>query len=147
MAQGRVSGDGSTMKLQGYRDAFYTFSGKASDLTRQLAFAAIALIWIFKSDVAGRLSIPSALIYPGVFIVISLILDLAQYCVGSMIWRYFYRAREKEGVSEEAEIQHDLALEYPIYVFFVLKVVCVVIAYVGILLFLIRILDSPSQPA
>jgi hypothetical protein len=36
------------MKLQDYRNDFYLFSGKASDISRQLAFAAIAIIWIFK---------------------------------------------------------------------------------------------------
>ena len=53
------------MKLQGYRADFYTYSGKASDLSRQLAFAGIALIWLFKKDDAGRLSIPPDLVMPG----------------------------------------------------------------------------------
>jgi hypothetical protein len=133
------------MNLQGYRETFYTFSGKTSDLTRQLAFAAIAIIWIFKSDVAGRFNLPAALVCPGVFVVLALIFDLAQYCAASIIWRRFYRAKEREGVSEEAEIQHDATLEVPIYSLFVIKVVCVIIAYAGILLFLLRVLDMPAK--
>jgi len=39
------------MNLQDYRDDFYTYSGKASDISRQLAFAGIAIIWIFKKEV------------------------------------------------------------------------------------------------
>ena len=45
--------------LKDYRADFYTFTGKASDITRQLAFAGIALIWIFKTDRTGTFRYPS----------------------------------------------------------------------------------------
>ena len=38
------------MKLSDYRETYYEFSGKASDVTRQLAFAGIAIVWIFKIE-------------------------------------------------------------------------------------------------
>ena len=125
------------MKLQDYRDTFYTFSGKASDLNRQLAFAAIALIWLFKKDVAGQPAIPHQLILPGALVAASLTLDMLHYCVASFIWRRFYTRKEKEGVSEGAQLDHDASLERPIWIFFVLKIVCVVAAYLFILIFLI----------
>ncbi len=68
------------MRLQDYRDAFYTFTEKASDLNRQLAFAAIAIIWLFKKDVGGQPSIPVQLILPGILIVSSLVFDMLHYC-------------------------------------------------------------------
>jgi hypothetical protein len=36
--------------VEDYRKTSYEFSGKASDASRQLAFAAIAVIWLFKTD-------------------------------------------------------------------------------------------------
>jgi hypothetical protein len=36
------------MKLEKYLDTFYWFLGKTSDVARQLAFAAIAVIWVFR---------------------------------------------------------------------------------------------------
>jgi hypothetical protein len=133
------------MKLQGYRESFYTFSGKASDLARQLAFAAIALIWIFKADAGGRYNIPPDLFCPGILVILTLILDLAQYCAASIIWRVFYRWKEFEGVTEDTEIQHSPWLERPIWTLFVLKIVCIAAAYVLILRFLLKALGLQTQ--
>ncbi len=77
------------MKLQDYRETYYTYSGKASDFNRQLAFASIAVIWLCKKDVGGGPTIPPQLYLPTLVLVLSLALDLAQYCVGSIIWRSF----------------------------------------------------------
>jgi len=35
------------MKLKEYKADFYELSGKASEINRQIAFAGIAIIWIF----------------------------------------------------------------------------------------------------
>jgi hypothetical protein len=116
--------------LQDYRETFYTFSGKASDLNRQLAFAGIAIIWLFKKDNLSGLSIPRELLWPGVLIVLSLALDMLHYVVGSVIWRYFYRSQEKAGVNEDKVLTHETYLEWPIYFFFSAKIIIVLAAYV-----------------
>jgi hypothetical protein len=83
------------MNLQGYRDTFYFFTGKVSDISRQLAFAGIAIIWIFKKDVPGTgLTVPRELLLPGVFIVLALGFDLLQYCIATVIWFFYYRIKE-----------------------------------------------------
>jgi len=131
------------MKLQGYRDEFGVFSGKASDVSRQLAFAGIALIWIFKIDSSGHTTVPPKLIWPGVLIVASLTLDLFQYFVGSVIWRCYYRALEKRGTREDVELPlHDEWRELSITGLFFLKVACVIAAYGFILVFLFDTLAS-----
>jgi len=77
--------------VEHYRQTFYEFSGKASDATRQLAFAAIAVIWLFKKDTPqGQLSIPY-LFVPGILVVAALTADLLQYSVGAGIWYTYYR--------------------------------------------------------
>jgi len=75
------------MKLDDYRETFYSYTGKASDISRQLAFAGIAIIWIFKKDLPGAgLTVPRELIVPGLLIVLALGFDLLQYCLGTVIW-------------------------------------------------------------
>jgi hypothetical protein len=129
------------MLLKGYLETFYTYSGKASDVCRQLAFAAIAIIWIFKTDAGGKLTVPSNLVLPGILIVLSLALDLTQYCLGALIWYFFYRHHEKLRTPETQEIQHSEWLDRPLHTVFWLKVVCVLIAYSLILRFLLRSLN------
>ena len=127
------------MRLQDYRDTYYTFTGKASDLNRQLAFAAIAVIWLFKRDVAGVPSVPPNLILPGALVVLALAFDLLQYCLGSIIWYFFYHSEEKAGTSETKDIDHSPWLERPITALFWIKIACTIAAYCFIFLFLINI--------
>lgn len=121
------------MKLQQYIDDFYTFSGKASDLNRQLAFAGIAVIWLFKKDTMVGLTIPHELLWPSLLIVLSLALDMLHYCVASIIWRRFYRSEEQAGLSGEDEVvRPGIWRERPIWILFCFKILTIVIAYVWI---------------
>jgi hypothetical protein len=120
-----------------YRQTFYEFSGKASDASRQLAFAAIAVIWLFKKETPqGQLTIPHELIVPGILVVAALAADLLQYTVGAGIWYTYYRYLERKGISETAD--HSSWLERPIRVLFWMKVGLVILAYFLILRFLLR---------
>ena len=129
------------MLLKGYRETFYTYSGKASDVCRQLAFAAIAIIWLFKTDAGGKLTIPSDLVLLGSLVVLSLVLDLVQYCLASIIWYLFYRHHEKRKTPEAQEIQHSEWLDRPLQIVFWLKVIAVMTAYSLILSFLVGKLE------
>ncbi len=127
------------MKLQEYRETFYSFSGKASDISRQLAFAAIAIIWLFKKDTpAGQITVPPDLVLPGILTVAALTADLLQYSLGSLIWHHHYRSLEKRSVPETADTQHSPWLERPITGLFVIKVILVILAYCLIFVFLLR---------
>lgn len=83
------------MNLTDYRASYYEFSGKASDVARQLAFAGIALIWIFHETGAGPIVIPKRLIWPAAFFICGLGFDLLQYAAGALIWGAFQRHHEK----------------------------------------------------
>ncbi len=125
------------MKLADYRTDFYTFSGKASDFCRQLAFAGIALIWVFKSDGIRGPTLPDNLTWPAALIVLALAFDLTHYLVASCIWRSFYRGKEKAGVTESDDtLSHDPALELPIWLLFIFKIAAVSAAYFFLLAYL-----------
>jgi hypothetical protein len=126
--------------LKEYRADFYTFSGKLSDVSRQLAFAAIAIIWLFKSEAENRLSIPRELVLPGVLVVCSLSFDLLQYCWASITWYFVYRGLEKRGLPEDEQQRQGVWLERPISIIFWVKVGLIMAAYILILVFLFRIL-------
>jgi hypothetical protein len=125
------------VKLQDYRNDSYTFSGKASDLNRQLCFAGIALIWLFKSDVGGHTTIPLILVWAGALIVVSLTLDMLHYLIGWYTWRSFYLQREGTA-SEDTDLEHDIRLEERITRFFLAKIAFVIGAYLLIFIFLMK---------
>jgi hypothetical protein len=125
------------VKLPEYRETFYTFSGKLSDIGRQLAFAGIALIWLFKKDTIAGTTIPKELFLPGAIIILGLAIDLIQYVVASIIWRFYYRYLERQHVSEEAEQDHSAWLEIPIWTLFCMKTICIMVAYCFLLKYFI----------
>jgi hypothetical protein len=133
------------MKLQDYREDFYTYSGKASDVNRQLAFAAIAIIWIFKKDVAGQLTVPQQLLVPGMLIVAALALDLLHYISAAITWYLFYRYKEKVNTPEDREIDHSIWLVVPLNLMFGGKIILVMLTYVLIFKFLLKTIILTSS--
>ncbi len=83
------------MKLIQAREAYYQYTEKASDVARTLAFAGIALIWIFKVGDSGTPRIPHRLLPPTFLLAGSLVFDLLQYVVGSILWGAFHRIKER----------------------------------------------------
>lgn len=132
------------MNLKDYRQTFYEFTGKASDLNRQLAFAAIALIWLFKTGADSQPTFPHKLILPGGLVVVSLFLDMLQYCVGAIVWRMIYTKNEAIEVSETEDLDHSVWSERPIWFLFIVKILFVMTAYVFIFLFFLDKLSGAS---
>jgi len=127
------------MKIQGYRETFYTYSGKVSDICRPLALAGIAILWIFKRDVNGVISVPRDLLLPGLLIIAGLLADLLQYFIGTIIWFIYYRKKEIEGVAEETDLPlHSDWLDVPIHIMFFVKAGLFVAAYYYIACFFWR---------
>jgi hypothetical protein len=124
------------MKLKDARDFYYFFSGKTSDLVRQLGLAGIAIVWIFKYDSAGIPKIPLALLWPLVLIVVGLTCDLLQYAIATGIWGIFQRRREKNGTSEDEEFLAPPQFNWPGIAFFIFKTVAIVAAYIHLFLYL-----------
>ena len=126
------------MKLKDCRETFYEFSGKLSDNVRKLAFAGIAIVWIFKQGNNGNFSIPDALKSVMLMFVISLSLDLLHYIWQTIVWGSFYTYKENE-------LKHDGTVDFlapsifknVAYVIFWSKVIALLIGYVFMLRFLL----------
>ena len=89
------------MKLEKFNDESYEFSGEASKLIRQFAFAGIAIIWIFKFDQPLDHLLPKELIIPLICLIITLFFDLMQYLISGLIWTLFFRYHEKKIMEEQ----------------------------------------------
>ena len=109
-------------------------SDKSSEINRQLAFAGIAIIWVFKTDSDGRQIVPNELFLPGLLLVASLSFDLLQYVVKSEIWRIVTRKKEKAGVKEFVVPPW---INYFGDALYWIKIVATIIAYVLLMRFLI----------
>ncbi len=128
------------MKLKDSRENYYTHSGKASDIVRQLGFAGIALIWIFKTEQGGRFQIPTELFLPATLVVIGLSLDLLQYVAATAAWGIFNRVMElrwqRLGKGPEDEFMAPPWINWAAIGFFWGKVVIMATAYVLLIRFL-----------
>jgi hypothetical protein len=130
-------------KLSHFREKeYYYFSGKASELCRNLAFAGIAIIWIFKVDKTG-MSIDKKLILPLISFVATLAFDLFQYIWGTIIWGFFVRKQEKnlkDVATEDPELEAPAWYNWPTNIFFYLKAVSVIIGYILLFIHLVKVI-------
>jgi len=126
------------MKLADCRSAYQELSGKASELARTLSLSGIAIIWVFKSDTSSGPEIPRALFAPGLFVVAALALDLVQYISGTIAWGAYGRVKELTGTSADADFQAPRWLNWPANVAFYGKLLCVAVAYVYLLQYLLE---------
>jgi len=101
------------LKLEDTREIYYETTGKVSDLVRQLGFAGIAIIWVFKTQSDGRQIIPKGFLPAGILIVLALAADLFQYAASVQIWDKFNRNKETE-LTEKAEILSAQGVSYDI---------------------------------
>lgn len=116
-------------KLSEFKEDYYFFTGKLSDINRQIAFAGIALIWVFKKGDNSGFQIDSELILPAILIVSALAFDIFQYIYQSVTWSIFYTYHNRKNKSEDKKIKSPEYLNYPSWAFFFIKVILVLIAY------------------
>jgi hypothetical protein len=114
------------------RESYYELTGKASDAVRQLAFAGIAVIWVFKTGDGAAVKVPDALLLPGLLLVAALFADLLQYVIAALLWGRFARTRERRGVLPGDEVEADRAINWPALALYYLKIVLVLSAYAAI---------------
>lgn len=123
--------------LQFYRDTYSELSGIASDVSRKLGFAGIAIIWIFTVESADKsYVVPQALYSAGLAIISSLALDLMQYVFGALIWGVFWRVKEWSGVKDSQNIDAPAFFNWPALTCFWVKLLLMFSAYWYLLSFL-----------
>lgn len=136
------------MNIDGAWKCYEDFTSRLSDLTRQLAFAGIAVAWIFKGqgkpsasgDAVPMLS--QDLILALALFAICLLLDYSQYLFASIVWRLYARSREKEfdreGVPIDQDFSHPNWLTWLYTPFFWLKVAALGVGQAILIAYLMR---------
>jgi hypothetical protein len=119
--------------------AYQDFSAQTSENVRNLSFAAIAVIWVFRVEPSdGGFALSSPLLAAGTASVLALMLDFLQYAYATIAWGRFHRIKELEGASIDSEFSAPARINWPTLFLFWAKVASVAVAY-GILLgFLVR---------
>lgn len=125
------------MILKDARDAYYELSAKLSDIVRQLSFAGIAVIWMFRvsTEKTGIVFQP-VLIWPLLLFVVALSLDLAHYLYGSIAWSSFANREEGKGRRDEDKVKPHKSINWPSNVFFYCKAASCIVAYLLLISFL-----------
>src|SRR4051812_41083792 len=108
------------MKLKDAREYYNQRSTKLSEVVRQLNFAGIAIIWLFRTgDKTGGIPYNDALLWPLALLVASATFDLLHYAYASAAWGCFHRMKERELKNDEnAEILAPAAINWLSNVFF-----------------------------
>lgn len=83
----------------------------------------------FKTGTEGNPVIPNYFLMPALFIVISLTLDLCHYMSGSLIWWAFNKIQENRKTCEDKEFNAPTYINWATTIFFIAKIVCIIIAY------------------
>ena len=128
------------MRLAEYRQDYYQFSGKASDVARTLSFSGIAVVWVFVDRHGNTYQLSRELLIPAALIVASLALDLLQYGLSTAVWGAFARHHERRGVARTAELNAPNWFNWPSLGCFWLKLLLVIVAYCYLLKYLSTLL-------
>lgn len=115
------------------RDDYYLFSGKVSDITRQMALAGIAIIWIFRINNGVEIKIASEFLFPLFVFIGALVADIGQYIYQTLSCYFFYRGKEKGGASLDTEVVFPVNRNTLSWIFFTIKVVLMIMGYFKLL--------------
>jgi hypothetical protein len=127
------------MKLSEFRADYYELSAKASDVARSLAFAGIAVIWIFKTGSDAAPHLRPELLPPTALLSLGLAMDLLQYAYAAAALGIFARTKEKRlsSLTEDPELDAPRQMNWPTLTFFWGKLFCIGAAYALIVRYII----------
>lgn len=118
------------MSLDRWWGAYQEFSGLASSVSRQTAFAGIAVVWVLSNNEPGNVALPADLLWPSLFLVGALVCDFLQYFVSSVVWHFYAKYKERElGVDYDGDDPHPSQLNLPGVVFYYGKCLAVMAGY------------------
>ncbi|MCU1387460.1 MAG: hypothetical protein JWL72_798 [Ilumatobacteraceae bacterium] len=113
-----------------------TYTGKASDITRNLAFVGIGLVLVLggvAKDTIGKkvVELSPGLLFAGSALIVCLLFDIAQYGYASAAWTRWYKAEEKRLKRDDYKPKDGFPkyLSRPTDVLFWLKILAATLAY------------------
>ncbi len=136
------------MTLKEIREDYVRYSANVSELSRNLSYAGIGVVWIFKQSMPEDAiettfmnSIPVELRWPLILFIVVLILDLLQYVIQTAIWYPYYtkyKEQHKDEKEDDVNLQEPESYNIIPWGFWIFKLIIVVIAYILMGLFLLK---------
>ena len=113
-------------------DEFKYYTQKAGDISRQLGFAGIAIIWLFHAAVTGdktvtQLAIPLEFFEPLKWLIWALSIDAGQYLFGSLLWGIAF-SKHPTVAAYSNHLSNQIAIAASV-LFIAVKLIVIVIAY------------------
>lgn len=131
------------MKLKQYREGYELFSGKVSDISRNLCFVGFGVIWILTGDLQQFTKGDEAriLMWAMLLFSLSLLFDLSQYIYQTSMNFYFMRKYEKaDDVDSDKDYRHRAKYNKPANCFFRLKVLLMIFSYGLIIIHILQVI-------
>ena len=98
-----------------------------------MALSAIAIVWLFRRENGSAYEMPESLLQPLVLVLVAMSLDFFQYVYRSIVWHLLFRSKERklerEEITEQSELYIDSWINFPGYLLFYAKILCLVFAY------------------
>ena len=136
------------MTLKEIREDYVRYSANVSELSRNLSYAGIGVVWIFKQSASENAiettfmnSIPVELRWPLILFIVVLILDLLQYVIQTAIWYPYYtkyKELHKDKKEDDVNLQEPESYNIIPWCFWIFKLIIVIIAYILMGLFLLK---------
>ncbi len=124
------------MKLKEIRNDYGRYSTKVSDINRQLIFAGIAIVWLFRVANNDRNSVFPIELHPTLFFfILSFGADILQYTFQAIFWfGYYWVKKSKNNMSKNKDVEEIIVKEPELpnlipWIFWVAKVCFTIIAY------------------
>jgi len=122
------------VKIAEVKADYYEASSKVSDIVRQLSFAGIAVVWIFRvGDKTGGMHYMPEMVDPLGLFVISLGLDLCQYTYKTVALGTLNYFAHREHPDDETKITYPRKLNWATNVLFVGKATACIVAFAFLL--------------
>ena len=107
------------MNRKDIRDAYDYYTGKVSDIVRQLAYAGIGVIWILKVGTDnGGIAFDAALVQVLHLYVYALAADLLHYVISSASWGIYNKIKEHQKTPADKDFKAPGIINWPSLVFF-----------------------------
>jgi len=119
------------MNLQEAREIYGKRTSKLSEVVRQLNFAGIGIIWVFRvGEKSGGIPYSQFLLWPLGLLIVSATCDILHYAYGSAAWGIFHSLKEKELKHDGSKIfRAPRQINWPSNFFFWSKASSTVVAF------------------
>jgi len=132
--------------LEDHLEDSYELSKRTSEISRQLAFAGIAVIWIYKNPDNAPTIIKDGLVFPLFLWVTCLGIDLLQHFFGALTSYVFFHIKQYQDnggkLKDTTDIPAPYWMDFTATTLFIFKIVANIWAYIELGKFLLPKLIS-----